>query len=291
MCSPSCPDLQCLPKPAGQGQHRPAVQPQSAPDCCAEGQLRAASRHCLFAERQNLHPCRVGCFTADWRTPLHAQPGQNYPFQFDSNFPSAVCSATSCPRMDHPGQRIFRHPGPRAGRQCGRPVPARHPSRATTPYTEDYNLAIQRSVAKGIVATVTMWATHPPPGSLTDPNSPLALENPSNSTQNARRCRIRQHEFYRPCWQTATTRDASPAGEALLQRKEPAGHLHLVTLPGRCARADALQRGRRVPGRRTWSRQGRNIPTPPSIRASASPSTLVDLPSVRDTSFLTRMVC
>ena len=65
-----CPDLQCIPQPAGQGQHRPAVQPQSAPDCGAEGQLRAASGHLVFAGRQDLHPRRaMGSFTADWRTP------------------------------------------------------------------------------------------------------------------------------------------------------------------------------------------------------------------------------
>jgi hypothetical protein len=114
--------------------------------------------------------------------------GQNYPFQFDSTFPSGNCSATSCPTdgitLANGFSTILAHglDGDVADLAL-RGTPAS----VTTPYTEDYNLSIQRSLTKGISVTVSYVGdgSHHL-GSLTDPNSPLALENPSNSTQRAR---------------------------------------------------------------------------------------------------------
>ena len=114
--------------------------------------------------------------------------GQNYPFQFDSSFPSGNCSATSCPTdgiaIGNGFSTILAHG--LTGNVTDLSLRGTPPA-LSTPYTEDYNLSIQRSLIGGMLATVTYVgdASHHL-GSITDPNSPLALENPSNSTQNTR---------------------------------------------------------------------------------------------------------
>lgn len=114
--------------------------------------------------------------------------GQNYPFQFDSNFPSRNCSATSCPTdgitIGNGFSTILAHG--LTGNVTDLSLRGTPPA-LNTPYTEDYNLSIQRSLIDGMLASVSYVgdASHHL-GSITDPNSPLALENPSNSTQNAR---------------------------------------------------------------------------------------------------------
>jgi hypothetical protein len=163
-----------------------------------------ADPHLIAAQKTNFGP-RLGIsYSPDNKISIHAgyglfygglenagympNLGQNYPFQFDSNFPSGSCSATSCPTdgitLANGFSAILAHG--LAGNVTDLSLRGT-PATGTTPYTEDYNLAIQRSVAKGMVATVSYVgdASHHL-GSLTDPNSPLALENPSNSTQNAR---------------------------------------------------------------------------------------------------------
>ena len=112
--------------------------------------------------------------------------GQNYPFQYDSTFLSQSCSATSCPTdgitIGNGFSTILANG--LASDVTDLTLRGATPT-VTTPYTEDYNLSIQRDLAKGIFATVSYvgdpritW------GRLIDPNSTLALENPSNSAQN-----------------------------------------------------------------------------------------------------------
>jgi Carboxypeptidase regulatory-like domain len=160
--------------------------------------------HLIAAQKANFGP-RLGIsYSPDTKISIHAgyglfygglenagympNLGQNYPFQFDSNFPSGNCSATSCPTdgitIGNGFSAILAHG--LTGNVTDLSLRGTPPA-LTTPYTEDYNLAIQRSVAKGIVAILSYVgdASHHL-GSITDPNSPLALENPSNSTQNAR---------------------------------------------------------------------------------------------------------
>jgi hypothetical protein len=114
--------------------------------------------------------------------------GQNYPFQYDSTFPSSSCSSTSCPT-----DGITLASGFSTILANGLAGDVAYlmlrgaPASITTPYTEDYNLSIQRNVTKGIVATIGYVgdASHHL-GSLPDPNNPLALQNPSNSAQPTR---------------------------------------------------------------------------------------------------------
>jgi hypothetical protein len=114
--------------------------------------------------------------------------GQNYPFQYDSTFLSGSCSPTSCPTNG-----IALHSGFSSVLASGLASDVANlamrgaPALAITPYTEDYNLSIQRNLASNTFATLSYVgdAAHHL-GVLIDPNSPLALENPRNSTQHAR---------------------------------------------------------------------------------------------------------
>ena len=160
--------------------------------------------HLIAAQNANFGP-RLGiAYSPDNKISIHAgyglfygglenagympNLGQNYPFQFDSNFPSGNCSATSCPTdgitIGNGFSAILAHG--LTGNVTDLSMRGTPPA-LNTPYTEDYNLSIQRSVIDGMLATIGYVgdASHHL-GSITDPNSPLALENPSNSTQNAR---------------------------------------------------------------------------------------------------------
>jgi hypothetical protein len=114
--------------------------------------------------------------------------GENYPFEYDSSFLSQSCSATSCP---NDGIKIASGFSAILANGLASDISALMLRGATpaviTPYTEDYNLSLQHSVTKNIFATVSyVGDTSHHLGSLIDQNDPLALENPSNSAQNAR---------------------------------------------------------------------------------------------------------
>jgi len=160
--------------------------------------------HLIAVQKTNFGPRLGMVYTPDNKISIHAgyglfygglenagympNLGQNYPFQFDSTFLPGSCSATSCPTdgitIANGFSTVLAH---------GLTSNVSHiamrgtPPSLITPYTEDYNLSIQRSLADGVLASISYVgdASHHL-GSLTDPNSPLALENPSNSTQNAR---------------------------------------------------------------------------------------------------------
>jgi hypothetical protein len=114
--------------------------------------------------------------------------GQNYPFEYNSTFLSQSCSATSCPTdgiaIGNGFSTILANGLASEVTNLGlRGADAK----TTTAYTEDYNLSIQRNLIKGILATVSyVGDTSHHLGTLIDPNNPLALQNPSNSAQNAR---------------------------------------------------------------------------------------------------------
>jgi hypothetical protein len=114
--------------------------------------------------------------------------GQNYPFEYNSSFLSQSCSATSCPTdgisIGNGFSTILASGLASDVTNLGLRGAN---SKTTTAYTGDYNLSIQRNLGKGIFATVSnVGDTSHHLGTLIDPNSPLALENPSNSAQNAR---------------------------------------------------------------------------------------------------------
>jgi len=114
--------------------------------------------------------------------------GQNYPFEYNSTFISHSCTATYCPTDGITignGFSTILAKG-LASDVTDLALRGASPS-TTTAYTEDYNLSVQRGVGKGLFATVSyVGDTSHHLGSLIDPNSTLALENPSNNAQNSR---------------------------------------------------------------------------------------------------------
>jgi hypothetical protein len=114
---------------------------------------------------------------------------ENYPFQYESTFPAASCNATYCPTN---GITIangfntvlangFANNVSFPAMRGGDPAPK-------TPYSQDFNLSVERNLSKGIYFTLGYVGSnaHHLFASGYDPNAPLALENPGNSTQNAR---------------------------------------------------------------------------------------------------------
>ncbi|HZL50784.1 MAG TPA: carboxypeptidase-like regulatory domain-containing protein [Terracidiphilus sp.] len=161
-------------------------------------------QHLLTAQRSNFGP-RLGiAYSPDANTVIRAgygffygglesagylpNLGQNYPFQYDSTFLSQSCSATSCPTDGITISNGFSTVLANGLANDISDLTLRGATATvTTPYTEDYNLSIQRDLAQGIFATISyVGDSSHHLGSLIDPNSPLALENPSNSAQNAR---------------------------------------------------------------------------------------------------------
>jgi hypothetical protein len=114
--------------------------------------------------------------------------GENYPFQYEANFPSASCGATNCPTdgitIGNGFASIiangFANDVTDLTLRGSDPV-------AKTPNTASYNLAVERQITQDIGATVTYVGNNSHHLQVfPDPNSPLALENSNNSTQNAR---------------------------------------------------------------------------------------------------------
>ncbi|HET7102759.1 MAG TPA: TonB-dependent receptor [Terracidiphilus sp.] len=114
--------------------------------------------------------------------------GENYPFQYAANFPSNSCGTYSCPTdgitIANGFSTIIANGF--ATNVTNLTMRGSDPV-AKTPYTEDYNLALERGLTSDIVATVSYV------GNVSrhmqvfpDPNNPLALQNPSNSAQNSR---------------------------------------------------------------------------------------------------------
>jgi len=126
--------------------------------------------------------------------------GENYPFQFTDTFNAPNCAANNCPSISAvPGstpettygvnlQNGFQN-ALNAGLQNFISTPALRGSDPLihTPYTTDYNLAVQYALSTNMVASLAYvgdYSLHMP--MFPDPNNPLALLNPSNNSQYVR---------------------------------------------------------------------------------------------------------
>ncbi len=114
--------------------------------------------------------------------------GENYPFQYATNFYSASCGTYSCPTDGITIANGFATIVANGFASDVEDLTLRGSDPvAKTPYTEDWNLSIERSITNNISATVAyVGNTSRHLQVLDDPNSSLALENNANSTQNAR---------------------------------------------------------------------------------------------------------
>jgi len=158
----------------------------------------------ITAQKTNFAP-RIGiAFSPDAKTAIRAgygifygglestgyypNLGENYPFQYEANFPSNNCGTYSCPTDGVTIANGFAAIVANGFASDVTDLSLRGSDpKAKTPYTQDFNLSIERSITNNIVATVSYV------GNVSrhlqvfpDPNYPLALENPNNSTQNAR---------------------------------------------------------------------------------------------------------
>ena len=154
--------------------------------------------HIIQAQKTNFAP-RVGvAFSPDAKTAIRAgfgiffgglestgyypNLGENYPFQYAGTFPSGSCGTFSCPTdgitIANGFSTIIANGF--ASNVTNLQLRGSDPS-AKTPYTEDYNLAVERSLSNDIVATVSYVgnASHHLQV-FPDPNTNLALFNPNN---------------------------------------------------------------------------------------------------------------
>jgi hypothetical protein len=160
--------------------------------------------HILKGQHTNFAP-RIGvAFSPDAKTAIRAgygmffgglestgyypNLGENYPFQYVGNFPSASCGTFNCPTdgitIGNGFATIIANGF--ASNVLDLTLRGSDP-KPKTPYTQDYNLSVERGIGKDMVATASYV------GNVSrhlqvfpDPNNPLALENTNNSVQNAR---------------------------------------------------------------------------------------------------------
>jgi hypothetical protein len=114
--------------------------------------------------------------------------GENYPFQFTGSFYSPSCGTFNCATdgitIGNGFSTILKNGF--ASNVENLTARGSDPS-VRTPYTEDWNLTIERAITNNMSATIAyVGDTSRHLQVLDDPNSPLALENNANSTQNAR---------------------------------------------------------------------------------------------------------
>lgn len=161
--------------------------------------------HIVQSQKTNFAP-RIGvAFSPDTKTTVRAgfgifygglesigyypNLGENYPFQYAATFPAlGNCNTNNCPTdgitIANGFANIVAHGF--ASDVEDLQLRGSDPT-AKTPYTEDYNFSIERSISNDIAATVSYV------GNVSrhlqvfpDPNGSLAYENPNNSIQNAR---------------------------------------------------------------------------------------------------------
>jgi hypothetical protein len=114
--------------------------------------------------------------------------GENYPFQFTGTFYPASCSATNCPTDGITIANGFSSiiAAGFASNVTGLTMRGSDPS-PKTPYTQDYNLSIERSFTNNLVGTVSYVGNnsrHMPVN--VDANAPLALAASGRNSQNFR---------------------------------------------------------------------------------------------------------
>ena len=115
--------------------------------------------------------------------------GENYPFQYAANFPvKSGCSLYSCGTDGISMSTGFASIVANGFASDVSDLQLRGSDTTfKVAYTESYNLSFERSLNKDIVATASyVGNTSRHLTVFPDPNNPLALESPSNSTQEAR---------------------------------------------------------------------------------------------------------
>jgi outer membrane receptor protein involved in Fe transport len=114
--------------------------------------------------------------------------GENYPFQYAAGFPSASCGTYTCPNDGISLATGFANIVANGFASDVSDLQLRGSDTTfKVAYTESYNLSFERSLTRQIVATVSyVGNTSRHLTVFPDPNNPLALENPGNSTQEAR---------------------------------------------------------------------------------------------------------
>ena len=158
--------------------------------------------HLLKAQKANFAP-RVGiAWAPDGKTAVRAgygifyggleslgywpNLGENYPFQFTGSFiPSGSCTANACPTdnisIDNGFANIIASGF--ASNVTNLTMRGADPS-PKTPYTQDYNLSLERSITNDIVGTLSYVGNnsrHLPIN--VDANAPLALAAPGTDSQ------------------------------------------------------------------------------------------------------------
>ncbi len=122
--------------------------------------------------------------------------GENFPFEFDSNFnpvgnvanPSANCNPGNCPTDGITLATGFSN-AIAAGLINSIATPSLRGSAAKvkTPYSQQYNLSVEHSITNSLVATVSYVGSNARHLIVfPDPNSPATLANPTVNTQNLR---------------------------------------------------------------------------------------------------------
>ncbi len=118
--------------------------------------------------------------------------GMNYPFEMVAQFPAKSCGGTYCPFATNNGVPITLENGTGITAANFESNVENLSLRGSdpqfkTPNTADYNLSVERSITPNKTATIAYVGNSTHHLQINpDPNNPLALENPSNSTQNAR---------------------------------------------------------------------------------------------------------
>jgi hypothetical protein len=160
--------------------------------------------HIVQSQKTNFGP-RIGvAFSPDARTTFrggfgifygglesigyYPNLGENYPFQYATNFPSASCGAHNCPTDGITIANGFATIVANGFASDVENLSLRGSDpTAKTPYTEDFNLTIERGIGNDFAATLSyIGDVSRHMQVFPDPNNPLALENPNNSTQDAR---------------------------------------------------------------------------------------------------------
>lgn len=114
--------------------------------------------------------------------------GENYPFQYEGNFPAASCGTYNCPTDGIAIANGFAAIVANGFASDVEDLTLRGSDpTAKTPYTMSWNLTIERSINNDLVATVGyVGNTSRHLQVFPDPNNALALQNPANSAQNTR---------------------------------------------------------------------------------------------------------
>jgi hypothetical protein len=154
--------------------------------------------HLIKAQKTNFAP-RIGiAYSPDSKTAIRAgygifygglestgyypNLGENYPFQYEANFPAGTCSTSACTTDGITIANGFSSLIAGGFASDVTDLTLRGSDyNAKTPYTQDYNLSIQRSITNDFVATVSYVGDNSHHLQVfPDPNNPLALANPSN---------------------------------------------------------------------------------------------------------------